>query len=36
MWTAQQADGYNNVRTRITNGANFTNAIQTTPGDLGF
>jgi hypothetical protein len=36
MWTAQQANGYNTVRTRINNGADFTNAIQTTPWDLGF
>jgi hypothetical protein len=36
MWTAQQANAYNTVRTQITNGADFTNAIQTTTGDLGF
>lgn len=36
MWTAQQANGWNTVRTQITNGADFTNAIQTTNGDLGF
>ncbi|MBP9779159.1 hypothetical protein KBD33_00880 [Candidatus Gracilibacteria bacterium] len=36
MWTAQQANGYNTVRTQINNGADFTNAIQTTVGDLGF
>ena len=36
MWTAQQANGWNTVRTQITNGVDFTDAIQTTPGDLGF
>lgn len=35
-WTAEQANGWNTVRTQITGGANFTNAIQTTSGDLGF
>jgi hypothetical protein len=36
LWTAQEADGWNTVRTRITNGTDFTNNIQTTPGDLWF
>lgn len=35
-WTAYQANGWNTVRTQIANRANFTNAIQTTGGDLGF
>lgn len=29
-WTAYQANGYNTVRTRIANGVDFTNAVQTT------
>lgn len=35
-WTAYQANGYNTVRTKIANGANFTNNIQTTGGDLWY
>jgi hypothetical protein len=35
-WTAHQANGYNTVRTQIVNGANFTNAVQLTGGDLGY
>jgi hypothetical protein len=35
-WTAHQADGWNTVRTQIANGANFTNNVQLTGGDLGF
>lgn len=30
VWTGYQANGYNTVRTQIANGADFTNAIQTT------
>jgi hypothetical protein len=36
MWTAEQANPFGTVRTQITNGVDFTNAIQTTAGDLGF
>lgn len=36
LWTAEQANGWNTVRTQITNGVDFTNAIQTTAWDLGF
>jgi len=35
-WTAHQANGYNTVRTQIANGANFTNDVQTTGGDLWY
>lgn len=35
-WTAQEAGPYANINTRITNGTDFNNTIQTTPADLGF
>lgn len=34
IWTAYQADPFNTVRTQIVNGADFTNNIQPTGGDL--
>jgi hypothetical protein len=36
VWTGYQANGWNTVRTQIANGADFTNAVQTTGWDLGF
>jgi hypothetical protein len=35
-WSGYQANAWNTVRAQIANGANFTNAIQATGGDLGF
>lgn len=35
-WTGYQANGYTTVRTRINNGNDFTNTIQSTNGDMGF
>ena len=35
-WSGYQANWWNTVRTQIQNGANFTNTVQNTGGDLGF
>lgn len=36
VWSGYQANAFGTVRNQIVNGANFTNTIQATNGDLGF